>query len=63
MGDKLWMNWNEAFMRLWQTQLNFVVWCTSSACGVSSAHLNYTKHPSARFKFWGVVRVGGQGWG
>ena len=35
-------------MRLWQTQLNFAVWCTSSACGVSSAHLNYTKHPMIR---------------
>ena len=31
-------------MWLWQTQLNFAVWCASSACGVSSAHLNYTKH-------------------
>ena len=45
VGDKLWMNWNKAPMRLWQTQLNFVVWCTSSACGVSSAYLNYAKHP------------------
>ena len=35
-------------MRLWQTQLNFTVWCTSSACGVSSAHLNYTAHPMIR---------------
>ena len=35
-------------MRLWQTQLNFAVWCASSACGVSSAHLNYTKHPMIR---------------
>ena len=37
-------------MRLWQTQLNFMVWCASSACGVSSAHLNYkkqsAKHPT-----------------
>ena len=48
VGDKLWMNWNEHPMRLWQTQLNFVVWCTSSACGVSSAHLNYSKHPMIR---------------
>ena len=40
------MNWNKASMRLWQTQLNFVVWCTSSACGVSSVHLNYKQqHP------------------
>ena len=28
--------------------LNFAVWCTSSACGVSSAHLNYSKHPMIR---------------
>ena len=44
VGDKLWTHWNKAPMRLWQSQLNFAVWCTSSACGVSSAHLNYTKH-------------------
>ena len=36
VGDKLWMNWNKAPMHLWQTQLNFAVWCASSACGVSS---------------------------
>ena len=48
VGDKLWMNWNKAPMHLWQTQLNFAVWCTSSACEVSSAHLNYTKHPMIR---------------
>ena len=48
VGDKLWMNWNKVPMRLWQTQLNFAVWCASSACGVSSAHLNYRKHPMIR---------------
>ena len=41
VGDKLWTQWNKAPIRLWQTQLNFAVWCTLSACGVSSAHLNY----------------------
>ena len=45
VGDKLWMHWNKAPLKLWQTQLNFVVWCVLSACGVSSTHLNYTKHP------------------
>ena len=35
-------------MQLWQTQLNFTVWCASSTCGVSSAHLNYTKHSTIR---------------
>ena len=48
VGDKLWMNWNEHPMRLWQTQLNFAVWCTSSASGVSCAHLNYKKHSMIR---------------
>ena len=47
-GDKLWNNWNKAPMRLWQTQLNYAVCCASSACGVSSTHLNYTKHPMIR---------------
>ena len=48
VGDKLWTHWNKAPMRLWQTQLNFAVWCVSSACAVSSAHLNYKKHPVIR---------------
>ena len=48
VGDKLWTQWNNAPMRLWQAQLNFAVWCASSACGVSSEHLNYTKHPMVR---------------
>ena len=33
---------------MWQTQLNYAVFCASSAYGVSSAHLNYTKHPMIR---------------
>ena len=48
VGDKLWTNWNKAPMRLWQSQLNFAVFCPSSACGVSSVHLNYAKHPMVR---------------
>ena len=48
VGDKLWTNWNKAPMQLWQTQLNFTVFCASSAYGVSSEHLNYTKHPMIR---------------
>ena len=46
--DKLWTDWNEGPMRLWQTQLNFTVWCTLSTCGVSSAHLNYKAHRMIR---------------
>ena len=48
VGDKLWMNWNKAPLKLWQTQVNYAVFCASSACGVSLAHLNYTKHPMIR---------------
>ena len=48
VGDKLWKNWNKAPVKLWQTQFNYAVFCASSACGVSSAHLNYTKHPIIR---------------
>ena len=48
VGDKLWTNLNKTPMHLWQTQLNFAVWCALSACGVSSAHLHYTKHPMIR---------------
>ena len=44
IGNKSWTNSNGAPLRLWQTQLNFVMWCASSACGVSSEHLNYKKH-------------------
>ena len=46
--DKLWTNWNKTPIRLWQTQLNFAVYCASSACGVSSVHLNYKAHPMIR---------------
>ena len=51
VGDKLWTNWNKAPMRLWQTQLNFAMFCASSAYGVSSTHLNYTKHPMIRLVY------------
>ena len=51
VGDKLWMNWNKAPMHLWQTHKNFAVFCASIACGVSSAHLNYTKHPMIKLVY------------
>ena len=62
VGDKLWTNWNKAPMQLWQTQLNFAVWCALSACGVSSVHLNYKAHPMIRavyhfYVYYHVKRV------
>ena len=44
----LFQHWESQPMKLWQTQLNFAVFCASSACGVSSAHLNYKKHSLVR---------------
>ena len=49
--DKLRTNWNKAPLKLWQTQLNYAVFCALSACRVSSAHLNYTKHPMIRLVY------------
>ena len=40
----LFQHWLHQPMKLWQTQLNFTVFCASSACGVSSDHLKYKKH-------------------
>ena len=40
----LYQHWLHQPMKLLQTQLNFAVFCASSACGVSSDHLNYKKH-------------------
>ena len=51
VGDKLWTNWNKAPLKLWQTQLNYAVFCASSACGVSSEQLNYTKYPVIRLVY------------
>ena len=48
VGDRMRTNWNKAPIRLLQSQLNFAVFCVSSACGVSSEHLNYAKHPMIR---------------
>ena len=48
VGDKLWTNWNKGPLKLWQTQLIYAVFCALSACGVSLAHLNSTKHSMIR---------------
>ena len=41
--DKRFINWDNYKFTLWQTQLNFVVFCASSACGVSVEHMNAKK--------------------
>ena len=46
-----WKHWNTAPLRLWQTQLNFMVYCALSGCGVSSKHLNYEKHSMVRLLY------------
>ena len=45
--DQRFKDWDHYKFTLWQTQLNFAVFCASSACGVSVEHLN-TKKPMIR---------------
>ena len=45
--DKKFKDWNHYKFTIWQSQLNFAVFCASSACGVSVEHLN-AKEPMIR---------------
>ena len=45
--DQRFIAWDDYKFTLWQTQLNFVVFCASSACGVSVEHMN-AKRPMLR---------------
>ena len=41
--DQKFKDWDHYKFTLWQSQLNFVVFCACSACGVSAEHLNAKK--------------------
>ena len=41
--DQRFIDWDHYKFTLWQTQLNFVVLCASSACCVSVEHMNAKK--------------------
>ena len=45
--DQRFKDWDHYKFTLWQSQLNFVVFCASSACGVSVEHLS-AKEPMIR---------------
>ena len=45
--DKKFKDWDHYKFTIWQSQLNFAVFCASSACGVSVEHLN-AKEPMIR---------------
>ena len=45
--DQRFKDWDHYKCTIWQSQLNFVVFCASSACGVSVEHLN-SKKPMIR---------------
>ena len=38
--DQRFKDWDRYKFTIWQSQLNFMVFCASSACGVSVEHLN-----------------------
>ena len=44
--DQRFEDWDHYKFTIWQLQLNFVVFCASSACGVSVEHLNAKEHIS-----------------
>ena len=41
--DQKFIDWDHYKFTLWQTQLNFAVFCASSACGVSVEYMNAKK--------------------
>ena len=45
--DQRFKDWDHYKFTIWQSQLNFAVFCASSACGVSIEHLN-AKEPMIR---------------
>ena len=45
--DQKFKDWDHYKFTLWQLQLNFMVFCASSACGVSVEHMN-AKEPMIR---------------
>ena len=45
--DRKFKDWDHYKFTIWQTQLNFAVFCASSACGISVEHLN-AKEPMIR---------------
>ena len=45
--DQKFKDWDHYKFTMWQSQLNFAIFCTSSACGVSVEHL-YAKEPMIR---------------
>ena len=45
--DQKFKDWDHYKFTIWQSQLNFAVFCASSACGISVEHLN-TKEPMIR---------------
>ena len=47
VDDQKFKDWDHYKFTIWQSQLNFAVFCASSACGVSVEHLN-AKEPMIR---------------
>ena len=41
-----WTHSRESYMKFWQCQLNFVIWCSTTGCGISRYHLLDDKLPN-----------------
>ena len=58
-NDDLVKNWQANPMQFWQNQINFVVWCSTTGCGVSYDHLqhdNFMIRNFYRFHFYYTSR-------
>ena len=49
--DQRFKDWDHYKFTIWQSQLNFVVFCASSACGVSVEHLNAKEPIRSIYRF------------
>ena len=62
--DQKFKDWDHYKFTIWQSQLNFAVFCASSACGVSVEHLN-AKEPMIRsiyrfhvyYHIWRILKI------
>ena len=54
--DQKFKDWDHYKFTIWQSQLNFAVFCASSACGVSVEHLNAKEPMIYRFHVYYHIR-------
>ena len=59
LQDPRYYRWHNDPLSLWQTQLNFAIYCSTTACGISLDHLHYSKSPlvNSLFRFHVIYQI------